>query len=225
MSVTFSNETFNNSDAAVGAIAAVNVLGLMVDEFAGSPLTGTVGLTTVTVNGTAGAPGSPASISINSPLVQIANGAATYAGFYNNAGDIVYYFNVVGTNIVTGLAATVAVAVSAEALPSLLTATPINTSATTAPLDPNLPGPVFQSASVTGNTVTLGYNEALSCHGPPGDRLHGLVRRRRRHRHERPRCRARTSSSPWRRRWPTDRPSRSATRIPRPATMSAPSRT
>ncbi len=166
MSVTFSNETFNNSDAAVGAIAAVNVLGLMVDEFAGSPLTGTVGLTTVTVNGTAGAPGSPASISINSPLVQIANGAATYAGFYNNAGDIVYYFNVVGTNIVTGLAATVAVAVSAEALPSLLTATPINTSATTAPLDPNLPGPVFQSASVTGNTVTLGYNEALSSTGP-----------------------------------------------------------
>ena len=166
MSVTFSNETFNNSDAAVGAIAAVNVLGLMVDEFAGSPLTGTVGLTTVTVNGTAGAPGSPASISINSPLVQIANGAATYAGFYNNAGNIVYYFNVVGTNIVTGLAATVAVAVSAEALPSLLTATPINTSATTAPLDPNLPGPVFQSASVTGNTVTLAYNEPLSGTGP-----------------------------------------------------------
>ncbi|MGI4768676.1 MAG: beta strand repeat-containing protein [Janthinobacterium lividum] len=164
MSVTFSNETFGNSDAALGAI--INALG--VTEFAGTNLTGQAGATNVTVNGTIGAPGSTASVSISSPLLQLTNGVATYVGYNNYTGDVVYYFNVVGTNALTGQAATVGVAVSAEGVPALvgLNATPINASAVSAPLDPNLPGPVFQSASVNGNTLTLAYSEPLSATGP-----------------------------------------------------------
>ena len=175
MPVTFTNNTFTNADSAVGAIVNTNVLGLPVVALVGTSLTGSLGVTSVTVNGTIGAVGSTASVSLNAAGIALTDPNSTYVGYNLVNGVYVYYFNVAGTNTITGQLATVGVAVSAEGVPGLVGVQLQTITAGAAPADPVLQSgatygaPVFQSASVNGNTVTLAYNETLGTPAPlPG---------------------------------------------------------
>ena len=158
MAVTFNNAQFNGTQASQGAILA----GL----YAGTTLTGALDATAVTVNGTVSAPGNHVLVDLNIAGTVGVGFDGTYLGYSSLGGQhYEYYFSVTGVGIPTP----VTIAVSGATLP--LTQAALGVSSANPPTDVTLPSdslsPVFQSASVTGNALTLTYNEILDAAHPP----------------------------------------------------------
>ena len=160
MAVTFSNAQFLGDQASQGAVA----LGL----YTGTSLTGGVGVTAVTINGTIDRPGSSTvSVDLNAAGLVAVGAVGTYLGFNSINGHTEYYFAVTGGGLVTP----VTIAVAGTTLPAVQAAVPVTTSVlVTAPNDPGIPNdvtpPAFTSAVANGNSLVLTYGETLSTSGP-----------------------------------------------------------
>jgi hypothetical protein len=122
MAVTFNNSVFDANQSQVG----VTALGL----FAGSDaLSGT---TAVTVNGTIDQPGSTVALTLNVAGVTQTGVPGTYIGYTTDQNsNVVYYFNADVANVQVPV---VTVAVTGSPVLPTLGATPINTTATAAPV-------------------------------------------------------------------------------------------
>jgi hypothetical protein len=122
MAVTFNNSVFDANQSQVG----VTALGL----FAGSDaLSGT---TPVTVNGTIDQPGSTVALTLNVAGVTQTGVPGTYIGYTTDQNsNVVYYFNADVANVQVPV---VTVAVTGSPVLPTLGATPINTTATAAPV-------------------------------------------------------------------------------------------
>ena len=151
MAVTFNNAQFTSTQASEGAIA----LGLYV----GTTLTGALGATAVTVNGTINTPGDHVLIDLNAAGAATVGTDSTYLGYANlGGGHYEYLFSL--TVPVNGIQTPVTVGVSGAALPTARVS--LNVLSGNPPSDASLPSdvvsPMLQSASVNGTSLVLTYN-------------------------------------------------------------------
>ena len=124
MAVTFNNAQYVGAEASTGAITDLPLTGF---TYTGTSLTGAVGATAVTLDGTIDQPGSTVTVNLQAAGLVAVNAQGTYLG-YSNLGNnhYEYYFSVVAVDTTTNVAAAVTVGVSSTDLPAAQALVPVN---------------------------------------------------------------------------------------------------
>ena len=165
MAVTFNNAQFTGTQASQGVITSTVLTGPV---YVGTSLTGGLGATAVTVNGTVNGFGDHVLVDLNAAGLVGVNLDSTYLGYANlSPGHYEYLFSV--TVPVAGIPTPVTIGVSGTNVPTATLSLGVVT--TNPPTDTSLPSdavaPLFQSASVNGTSLVLTYNEILDAAHPP----------------------------------------------------------